>query len=80
VETKSGNVVVVRTGETTFVAFSAKCPHSGGPVGYDADTKGFSCPWHGSTFGPDGKNTGGPARRPLTPVATQNALVLTLNK
>ena len=75
-ETKAGKVIVVRAGEAAFVAYAAVCPHSGGPIKYDDAAKQFSCPWHGSTFGADGTNISGPARRPLTPYATQNAVVI----
>ena len=76
IETKAGKVIVARVGENNFVAYSAKCTHSGGPLGYDASAKQFTCPWHGSTFSPEGQNTGGPARRPLKPYEAQNALVI----
>ncbi len=76
IDVKGGKVIVARTGENTFVAYAAKCTHSGGPLEYDAKAKQFTCPWHGSTFGTDGSNTGGPAKRPLKPYEAQNALVI----
>ena len=77
-DAKAGKVIIVRASETEFRAFSAVCPHQGGPISYDAQTKQFSCPWHGSSFAADGKNISGPARRPLTPYTTQNAVVVKL--
>lgn len=77
-ETKAGKIIVVRSGEADFVAFSAVCTHKGGPLSYDAKTKEFSCPWHGSTFGADGKNASGPADAPLKSFPAQKALVLSL--
>ncbi len=66
VASSSGKIIVVRTGETTFVAYSAKCTHKGTTVEYSAAKKQFVCPNHGSTFdAADGKRTGGPADAPL---------------
>jgi cytochrome b6-f complex iron-sulfur subunit len=78
VETKAGKVIVARTGEMSFAAYAAKCTHSGGPLKYDSEAKEFTCPWHGSRFGADGKNLGGPAKRPLTAFPTETALVIGL--
>ena len=47
----------------TFAAVSAVCTHQGCIV--DPTPEGFRCPCHGSTFGLDGRRTGGPARREL---------------
>lgn len=76
VETPSGKVIIARTGEMTFAAVSAVCTHKGGTLGYDEKSKLFACPNHGSKFGTDGSNAGGPAKTPLKVTATQNALVL----
>jgi len=66
VDSAAGKIIIVRTGETTYSAFSAKCTHKGGTVSYDAGKKQFSCPKHGSTFdGTNGKPTGGPAETAL---------------
>ena len=66
VDAAAGKVVILRTGEATFVAFSAKCTHKGGIVSYDAAKKQFVCPKHGSSFdAADGKPAGGPAEDPL---------------
>jgi cytochrome b6-f complex iron-sulfur subunit len=65
VESSAGKIVVARTGDTTFVAVAAKCTHKGGPIKYDSDAKQFLCPWHGSKYGTDGSNKGGPSDSPL---------------
>jgi Rieske Fe-S protein len=66
VDSAAGKIMIVRTGETAFVAFSAKCTHKGGTVAYNAEKKQFACPKHGSTFdSATGKQTSGPAEAPL---------------
>jgi menaquinol-cytochrome c reductase iron-sulfur subunit len=49
--------------EKGFRALSAVCTHLGCTVGRSGD--GYHCPCHGSAFAEDGKNTAGPAPRPL---------------
>lgn len=44
-------------------AQTAVCTHLGCTV--NAVETGYSCPCHGSTYDPQGKNTGGPAKDPL---------------
>lgn len=66
VNSKAGKIIIVRTGESSFAAFSAKCTHKGGIVEYDGVMKQFACPKHGSTFdGTNGKVIEGPADEPL---------------
>jgi cytochrome b6-f complex iron-sulfur subunit len=78
VETKSGKVVVVRTGEMAFSAYSAVCTHKGGPIKYDADKKQLFCPWHNSRFDTNGKKVSGPANQDLATYAAQESVVVTL--
>ena len=66
VVSSAGKIIIVRTGDASFVAFSAKCTHKGTTVGYDAASKQFVCPNHGSEFdGATGNVTQGPADNPL---------------
>jgi cytochrome b6-f complex iron-sulfur subunit len=59
----AGKIIVVRTGETDFVAYAAACTHKGTTIEYDAAKKQFTCPNHGSTFDAGtGARTGGPAK------------------
>ena len=66
VDSSAGKIIIVRTGEASFVAFSALCTHKRGLLEYDAADKRFTCPKHGSTFdGATGKVIDGPADNPL---------------
>ncbi len=78
IETSAGKVVVVRTGETDFKAFSAVCTHKGGPIKYDEKTQQLFCPWHNSRFDTDGKVVKGPAKQPLATYMTEKAVVVAL--
>ena len=56
---------VRRTGDTDFIAFVLNCSHLGCPVRWEASTKMFMCPCHGSVFYADGTVAAGPAPMPL---------------
>ena len=62
-------LALVRTGSTSFAAFSRICPHQGTTV--DVVSGGFHCPRHGATFNLSGQWTGGQRTSNLTsyPVA-----------
>lgn len=68
-----GKIILVRTGESTFVAVAAKCTHKGCTIGYDADAKHFECPCHGSQYNLDGTVAHGPTTKPVTSYATSYA-------
>ena len=78
IDTKSGKVVVVRVDDSTFKAYSAICPHKGGPIKYNESAKQLFCPWHNSLFDMNGKVVKGPARTDLAAYAAQNEVVVTL--
>ena len=66
VASAAGKIIIVRTGDASFVAYSARCTHKGATLGYDAAAKQFVCPSHGSEFdGATGKVVQGPADNPL---------------
>ena len=66
VDSAAGKVAILRTGDSSFVAYSAKCTHKGGLIEYDAAKKEFACPKHGSTFDTaTGNAAHGPADAPL---------------
>lgn len=57
-------VALVRTGASTFTAFSLVCPHQGTTV--DMSGGGFLCPNHGARFASTGKWQGGQVTGDLT--------------
>jgi cytochrome b6-f complex iron-sulfur subunit len=63
----AGALIVVRdaTDSTQLTAVNATCPHQGCTVDWQAQSKQFTCPCHGSKFKPDGSVVNGPAINPL---------------
>lgn len=61
-------VAAVRTGASTFAAFSLICPHFGCTVGITGAS--FQCPCHGAQFSSAGVWTGGQRTSNLTSLAT----------
>jgi cytochrome b6-f complex iron-sulfur subunit len=59
------HILVVRTGETEFVAVDIQCTHKGCDVKYEEKAKMFVCPCHDSHFDLKGEPKSGPAQRPL---------------
>ena len=60
----AGKIIVIRSGELKFAAFSARCTHKGTLLNYDG--KQLKCPNHGSKFSAeDGSVLGGPADTPV---------------
>jgi len=79
VDTKSGKIIVIRNGEMSFTAFSAKCTHKNGTLSYDDKTKQLVCPLHGSRFdGANGSVVKGPASQALASFMTDSAVVVSL--
>jgi Rieske Fe-S protein len=67
VGTFKGNPIgLARTGTSTYVAFSLKCPHQ--QVTVIRDASGWVCPAHNSQFEPDGDLILGPATKRLSRV------------
>lgn len=57
----SGNILVIRSGENTYLAFSKICTHEGCTVAYNHDEGELPCPCHGSVFSTSGAVLEGPA-------------------
>ncbi len=60
-----GGVYLVRLGKEVQ-AFSSRCPHLGCRLSYQARTRRFECPCHGSVFSLGGHRITGPARTGMT--------------
>jgi len=65
IEDTSQDILVVHTAPDNFIAVDLKCTHRGCDVNYDSDGKKFVCPCHGSEYDLYGRNTKGPAQKPL---------------
>ena len=63
----AGPVVAIRdpANADAIIALDPRCPHQGCAVDWQADEAVFTCPCHGSKFGPDGSVVEGPATREL---------------
>ena len=58
--------ILIRTGETSFVAYSRICTHNGCPVSYNPDNRDIECPCHGGVYSiADGSVLAGPPPKPL---------------
>ena len=63
------SLAIVRTGETSFLALSRRCPHQGATV--KATSSGFTCPRHGARFSATGAWVGGERTSSLRTYPTQ---------
>lgn len=61
---EESRMYVFRRPEGLF-AISSICTHLGCNVRWEEENNGFECPCHGSSFDKNGRNTGGPAPKPL---------------
>ncbi len=74
VDSSAGKLIIIRTGESSYSAFSAICTHKRGLLGYDHAKKELECPKHGSIFdAANGKVKNGPADDPLASYATNSS-------
>lgn len=56
-----GNIIVIRTGQSSYAALSKVCTHQGCTVTYNSSANEVSCPCHGSLFSITGAVVQGPA-------------------
>lgn len=56
-----GNIIIIRTGTSSYVAMSKVCTHQGCTVTYNSSAKEVYCPCHGSVFSNTGAVLQGPA-------------------
>jgi len=64
------NVIVIRTGATTFSALSILCTHQGCTLSFVSATSEMVCPCHGGTFDINGNVVSGPPPSALTKYTT----------
>ena len=60
-----GDIIIIRSSETVYIALSKLCTHSDCTVTYNSSTQEIPCPCHGSKFTKDGAVVNGPATKPL---------------
>lgn len=58
-------IFVTQAVDRTYLALSALCTHKGCEVKWETGGHQFLCPCHRGQFDAQGKNIGGPPRRPL---------------
>jgi len=66
-----GNIIVIRSTDSQYIALSKVCTHQGCEVGYDHANNKLPCPCHGSEFDRDGNVLQGPATSKLTKYTTK---------
>lgn len=57
----SGDIIIIRTGTSTYVALTKVCTHQSCTVAYNATSSNIECPCHGSKFATTGAVVQGPA-------------------
>lgn len=67
----STQIIVFRTGQTTFKAISMICTHQGCTTNWVNTVQQFQCPCHGSKYDKDGKVIQGPATQNLPAYRTE---------
>lgn len=73
-------ILVVRTGDTTFIAVDGLCTHRNCYVGFQAASDDFYCNCHGARFAADGSVVSGPTSIPLSSFpATFDGTVVTVD-
>lgn len=66
-----GNIIVIRSTDSLYIALSKICTHQGCEVGYNHAANKLPCPCHGSEFDRDGNVLQGPATSKLTKYTTK---------
>lgn len=57
----SGDIIIIRTGTSTYLALSKVCTHQSCTVAYNSSSTNIECPCHGSKFSTTGAVIQGPA-------------------
>jgi Rieske Fe-S protein len=75
-----GDIIIIRSTDTVYLALSKVCTHSQCTVTYNSSTSELPCPCHGSKFTKEGAVVNGPATSPLKKYnVTQNGNILTIS-
>jgi cytochrome b6-f complex iron-sulfur subunit len=75
-----GDIIIIRSTDTVYLALSKVCTHSSCTVTYDSGSKDIPCPCHGSKFNTEGAVLKGPATSSLKKYSvTQNGNILTIS-
>jgi cytochrome b6-f complex iron-sulfur subunit len=61
----TGDIIVIRSGENSYIALSKICTHEGCTVTYNHANSQLPCPCHGSVFSATGTVVNGPANTNL---------------
>ncbi len=61
----SGDILIIRTGTSTYVALTKVCTHQSCTVAYNSSSSKIECPCHGSMFSTSGSVLQGPATNSL---------------
>lgn len=61
----SGNILIIRSGTSSYIALSSICTHQGCTVAYNSSDDKIACPCHGSLFTTTGAVLQGPASSSL---------------
>ncbi|MCU0391157.1 MAG: Rieske (2Fe-2S) protein [Thermoflexibacter sp.] len=64
-------IIIVRKGDTEFLAFTQYCTHASGVIKFIAQKNHFECPVHYSQFDLEGKVIQSPAINPLKKYKTE---------
>lgn len=62
----TGDIIVIRSGENSYIALSKICTHESCTVTYNHSSNQLPCPCHGSLFSTSGAVINGPAQASLT--------------
>lgn len=57
----SGDIIIIRTGTSTYLALSKVCTHQSCTVAYNSTSTNIECPCHGSKYSTTGAVIQGPA-------------------
>ena len=75
-----GDIIIIRSTDTVYLALSKVCTHSQCTVTYNSSSKDIPCPCHGSKFNTEGAVLNGPAASPLKKYdVKQNGNILTIS-